>query len=74
MVLHTHIAFLEILFRHILLAAPLAFNALAEFVPPILPSVNASDYILYFNQNFVLFGDTVNKYKNSLRHVILLKS
>ena len=40
----------------------------------IVPSVNASDYILYFNQNFVLFGDTVNKYKNSLRHVILLKS
>ena len=32
---HTHIAFLEIMFRHILLAAPLAFNALAEFVPPI---------------------------------------
>ena len=39
-----------------------------------LPSVNTSDYILDFSQNFVLFGDTVDKYKNSLRHVILLKA
>ena len=39
-----------------------------------VPSVNTSDYILDFSQNFVLFGDTVDKYKNSLRHVILLKA